>query len=173
MRNLVFLTGFMGTGKTAVGRELGRRLGLRFVDLDEEIERSAGMSVAEIFARFGEAEFRSRERAAIERVSAFSDAVVATGGGAVIDSENRRLMRTSGKVVCLRADVTTILDRVGGGDDRPLLAGARNPEERAARVRELLDRRRSAYEDADFAVDTSARTVAAIADEIAAGLGAR
>src|SRR5262249_52924556 len=99
MRDLVFLTGFMGTGKTAVGRELARRTGLRFGDLDHEIEHDAGMSVADIFARHGEAEFRARESAALDRLSALANAVVATGGGAVVDVENRRRMRAAGKVV--------------------------------------------------------------------------
>jgi shikimate kinase len=169
MRNLVFLTGFMGTGKTAVGTELARRLGLRFLDLDHEIERAAGMSVAQVFARFGEAEFRARERALVEQVSGLADTVVATGGGVVLDAENRRRLRASGKVVCLRADVATILARVGGGGgDRPLLAGS---EDRTGRVQALLEARRAAYADADHCVETSGRSVDVIVDEIAAWLG--
>jgi len=170
MRDLVFLTGFMGTGKTAVGRELARRLGIRFLDIDQEIEQAARMTVAQIFARHGEADFRAREREMIERMSALSGAVVATGGGAVVDEANRRRMRAAGKVVCLRADVATILERVGGGDERPLLAGT---DDKAGRVRSLLDARAAAYADADHVVDTSRRTVAAIVDEIAGWLGGR
>ena len=167
MRDLVFLTGFMGTGKTAVGRELARRLGLRFVDLDHEIEREAGMRVTDIFARHGEADFRSRERAVIERMRADSGAVVATGGGAVVDVENRRRMRAAGSIVCLRADVATILERVGGGAGRPLLAGT---EDKAERVRALLEARAAAYADADHHVETSGRSIIAIVDEIASWL---
>src|SRR5882724_7430743 len=126
------------------------------------------MSVAQVFARFGEAEFRARERALVERVSGLDDAVVATGGGVVLDAENRRRLRASGKVVCLQADVATILARVGGGDDRPLLAGT---EDRAGRVRALLDARRAAYADADHSVETSDRSVGAVVDEIASWLG--
>ena len=167
MRNLVFLTGFMGTGKTAVGRALARRLDRRFIDLDQEIERAAGISVAEIFSRFGEADFRARERQALEAVSRVDDAVVATGGGVVIDPANRRMLRASGNVICLRADVPTILERVGGGDDRPLLASA---GDRAARVRALLAERAAAYGDADREVETSRRTIAEVVDDIVRGL---
>ena len=169
MRNLVFLTGFMGTGKTAVGRELARRLGRRFVDLDEEIERSAGCSVRDIFARSGEAEFRARERESLERVCRLDAAVVATGGGTPVDPANRRVLRAAGKVICLGADVPTILARVGDGEDRPLLAGT---NDRSARIRWLLDARAEAYADADRRVDTSGRDVAEVVGEIAAWLDA-
>ena len=162
--NNVFLTGFMGTGKTAVGRALADRLGRPFVDLDEEIERSAGMRASEIFARFGEADFRARERHALEAASARERVVVATGGGIVIDPRNRRAMRSSGSIVCLWADDATILRRVGDADERPMLAGAKDPAER---VRELLAARGAAYADADHAVDTSSRDVAGVADAIA------
>ena len=151
MRN-VFLTGFMGTGKTAVGRALARRLGLRFVDLDEEVERTSGLPVAEIFARFGEREFRGRERHALERLCAQGDAVIATGGGAVVDPDNRAAMRACGSVVCLTADPAAILTRIGSGRDRPLLAAA---EDRPRRVRQLLEERAEAYADADLTVETS------------------
>jgi shikimate kinase len=151
MRN-VFLTGFMGTGKTAVGRALARRLGSRFVDLDEEIERTSGLQVAEIFARFGEREFRGRERGALERLCAQGGAVIATGGGAVIDRDNRAAMRACGSIVCLTADPAAILARIGSGRDRPLLAEA---EDRPRRVRQLLEERAEAYADADLTIETS------------------
>jgi shikimate kinase len=169
MRNLVFLTGFMGTGKTAVGRLLARRLGRRFIDLDREIERAAGMSVAEIFVRFGEPDFRAREQAILEQMSRLDDAVVATGGGAVLDERSRATMRASGRVVCLSADVATILERVGGGADRPLLADA---ADRAARVRTLLGERAAAYADADWVVSTTQRSVDEVVEDIASRLAA-
>jgi shikimate kinase len=163
----VFLTGFMGTGKTAVGAALARRLGRRFVDLDDEIERSAGLTVAAIFARFGEAEFRRRERRALALAADLGGAIVATGGGAVIDPENRAAMRADGRIVCLTADVDVILARVGGGNDRPLLGAA---SDRPARVRELLRERAKAYADADLTVDTSGKTVAAVCEELTEAL---
>jgi shikimate kinase len=169
MRNLVFLTGFMGTGKTVVGRELARRLGRRFIDLDDEIERAAGRSVREIFERSGEADFRAREREALERVCRLDAAVVATGGGTPVDPVNRRVLRAAGNVICLGADVPTILARVGDGQDRPLLAGT---SDRSARIRWLLEARAEAYADADHGVDTSGREVDDIVGEITAWLDA-
>jgi shikimate kinase len=163
----VFLTGFMGTGKTAVGAALARRLGRRFVDLDEEIERSAGLTIAAIFARYGEPEFRRRERQAIALVAGLHGAIVATGGGTVVDRGNRAAMRAAGRIVCLTADVDAILARVGGGKDRPLLAAA---SDRAARVRELLMERAEAYADADLTIDTSGKTIETVGEEITDGL---
>jgi shikimate kinase len=154
----------MGTGKTAVGAALAERLGRRFVDLDEEIERTSGLTVAAIFARFGEGEFRRRESRTLADLGAVDNAIVATGGGTVIDARNRASMRAAGWIVCLTADAETVLDRVGGGEDRPLLAGA---SDRAAKVRELLAERAEAYADADWTIDTSAKTVEAVSREIA------
>ncbi len=168
MDNL-FLTGFMGTGKTAVGRLLARRLQRPFVDLDHEIERSCGASVAEIFARFGEGEFRDRECRALEGAAALDRAVVATGGGVVMDARNRRTMRASGKIVCLSADPPSILSRLGDAADRPLLAGAAG---RSERIHRLLGERAAAYADADHAVDTSARSVEDVVEEILCWMGA-
>lgn len=165
----VFLTGFMATGKTAVGRALARRLDRRFVDLDHEIERGAGLAVAEIFARFGEAEFRSRERAALGDACRIDRAVIATGGGVVVDPANRETMRAAGTIVCLTADPETILRRVGGGADRPLLAGA---ADRRARIDELQHARAAAYADSDLTIDTSARTIEAVAAAIESRLPA-
>ena len=162
--NNVFLTGFMATGKTAVGRALGRRLARRFIDLDEEIEHAAGLAVSEIFARFGEPEFRDRERRALLSVCAIDGAVVAAGGGTVLDARNRHAMRAAGTIVCLTATPEAILARLGTGDDRPLLAGANG---RAKRVASLLAERAAAYADADLTLDTSRRSAADLARSIA------
>jgi len=163
----VFLTGFMGTGKTAVGRTLARRLARRFVDLDQEIERSCDLAVAEIFARFGERDFRARERRALERCASLDGAVVATGGGTVVDAENRATMHACGAIVCLTAEVQAILSRVGDARNRPLLATAQDP---ARRVRDLLEERAEAYADADFTIDTSGHSVEQVVDAIAGWL---
>jgi shikimate kinase len=166
----VFLTGFMGSGKTAVGGALARLLGRRFVDLDEEVERASGLTVAAIFARLGEPEFRRRETDALAVVGGLDDVIVATGGGTVVDARNRASMRAAGWIVCLTADAETLLDRVGGGEDRPLLAAASN---RAAKVQELLAERAEAYADADWTVDTSGKTVESVSREIADWLRTR
>ncbi len=152
----------MGTGKTEVGRAVARLAGLAFIDLDAEIEKRSGMSIPDIFAIFGEPEFRRRETGAIRKVSARQQAVIATGGGAVINPENVALLRKSGVIVCLTATVETILRRLGSGENRPLL-NTGNPEQR---VRELLAERQPFYELADVAVTTDGKTPQAVAEEV-------
>lgn len=121
--NLV-LVGPMGAGKTSVGQRLAARLGLRFVDADAELERRAGMSVAAIFETEGEAGFRTRERALLAELCAGRGQLLATGGGAVLEEDNRTLLTAHGFVVWLRAGVATQLARLAEDDGRPLLQGA-------------------------------------------------
>jgi 3-dehydroquinate synthase len=131
MRNLV-ITGFMGSGKTAVGRQVARQLGRPFADMDAEIEARAGKSVARIFAEDGEAAFRQMEAALCRELAAQEGLVIATGGGALIDAGNQTAMLESGMVVCLICTAEEILRRVHGGGDgeRPLLAVA-DPQPRS------------------------------------------
>jgi len=150
MKNVV-LIGFMGTGKTSSGRLLAGRLGCRFIDIDRKIERESGMTVAEIFARHGESYFRQREKDAIARVARGRGAVIATGGGAVLDAENRECLRASGVIIALTASVPVILERTGRRATRPLLA---RPDREETVVR-LLAERASHYATADFTLDTS------------------
>ncbi|MCC6502132.1 MAG: shikimate kinase [Deltaproteobacteria bacterium] len=149
----VVLTGFMGTGKSTVGRLLARRLGFAFLDLDELIEKEAGMPIREIFSSSGEAGFRASESKTIERLSAGefgTDLVVSTGGGAVVREENRALLRSFGTIVCLKASPEEILRRVGSRADRPLLAGP----DREEKLHALFSERRASYADCDFEVGT-------------------
>jgi shikimate kinase len=164
----VWLVGMMGAGKSTVGRELARRLGRRFVDSDEEIERAAGASVAEIFAAEGEASFRRREREAVGSLRA-SGAVVALGGGAVAQPSLRRLLAGCGVMVYLRAAPETLLARVGDAEARPLLAGL-GASERLERVRALLAEREPAYAEAALCVDTDGLAPVEVAERILAGL---
>lgn len=152
----IVLTGFMGTGKSTVGRLLARKLGHTFLDLDELIEREAGMAIKDIFASFGEERFRELEAEAIERLAAGSlgtRLVVSTGGGAVVRKENRALLKGFGVLVCLTASRDEILRRVGNRADRPLLAGA----DREAKLDLLLEQRQEAYRECDLEVDTTGR----------------
>lgn len=156
----IMLTGFMGTGKSEVGRRLAQRLGRAFVDTDHLIEERAGKRVAAIFAEDGEPAFRALERAAVAEAAGRGGAVVAVGGGAVLDPENVRRLRASGILVHLTARPEVVLARVGDGGTRPLLA--HDPE---GAVRKLLAERGPAYAAAaDLTVDTSDRA----ADEIVA-----
>jgi shikimate kinase len=161
----VWLVGMMGAGKSTVGRGLARRLGRHFVDTDLEVERSAGASVAEIFAREGEPAFRRREREAIERVGG-EGAVVALGGGAIQQPGAREHLAGTGTVVYLRARPETLLARVGDPDSRPLLAGL-PPARRLERLRELLAERRAAYESASIVLDTDAIAAGEVVEALA------
>ncbi len=155
---LVILTGFMATGKTEVGQKLAALLGAPFVDTDALVESATGRTIADIFARDGETRFRALERAAVERACGVDDAVVATGGGTLHDPDNRRRLAAAGPVVCLTATPEELLRRVGGGADRPLLAGG----DRLARIRELLGARAEAYASAAHTIDTTGLGVDAV-----------
>ena len=165
----IFLTGFMGTGKTSVGRQVARRLGWRFVNLDEEIVRSAGKSIEAIFEDEGEPGFRSLEREHLARVCEQDGQVVSTGGGVPEDPDNRETMRKSGVVVCLEARAETItarLDRDRADEDaavRPMLRS----NDPARGVLELKSRRQFAYSQADWTVHTDRLSVEQSVDEVA------
>jgi shikimate kinase len=144
----IYLTGFMGAGKSAVGRRLAERLGVPFMDLDEEVERRAGLRVREIFERHGEAEFRRLEQETLRASGEMEDVVVATGGGTVTFEANARWIRENGLSVWLNPSFATIVGRIGGlgKKDRPLFR-----EE--AQALALYQERLPAYRRADLTVD--------------------
>jgi shikimate kinase len=142
----VVLIGMMGAGKSTTARLLADRLGWRYVDSDDEVERRAGRTVPEIWKESGEAAFRAEEARVVEDLCCRPEpAVLSVGGGAVVDLENRAVIRRAGLVVWLRAEVPTLAHRVGSGDGRPLLSGgpvaalARLAEGRAPIYAELAD----------------------------------
>lgn len=155
----VVLVGFMGSGKTSVGRILARRLGYRFEDLDRRIEERAGRTIAEIFRDDGEEAFREREREEARAVSRLGDRVVATGGGAFARPDTRAILQEGALTVWLRCDLDRVLARVPADGTRPL-AGNR------AIMRALLAEREPSYRMADVAVDASAGTPGEVADRI-------
>jgi len=160
--NLV-LVGVRGSGKSAAGAELARRLGLAFVDLDRAIEEAAGEPVAAIFARLGEAGFRSLESAALAGLRGVDRTVLATGGGAVIDERNRRILRDLGTVVWLRVSPESAVARTVGSRGRPALTGL-SPEDEA---REVARSRRAWYEEvADEVIDTDPLGLSEVCDEL-------
>ena len=155
MVNIV-LTGFMGTGKTTIGKRLASELGLKFVDTDKLIEEEAKLRVSEIFSIYGEGRFREIEKNIIKKLSSGSfgnGLVVSTGGGAVIAPENRAAIRSWAKVICLKATADAILKRVKDNEVRPLL-NLKGDDKRAAVVR-LLKEREEAYRDSDLELDTT------------------
>ncbi len=119
----IMLVGLMGVGKSTIGRRLAARLELDFVDADNEIELAAGLSIPEIFERFGEAHFRDGERRVIARLIEGSPKVIATGGGAFMHAETRKLMLEKAITIWIDADIKTLTDRVARKDNRPLLKG--------------------------------------------------
>jgi shikimate kinase len=159
----VFLIGPMGSGKTAVGRQVARGLDLPFYDSDAEIERRTGVDIPFIFDKEGETGFREREREAIEALTAMSGIVLATGGGAVLLPQNRQLLGARGRVVYLQTSVAQQVHRVRHGRHRPLL----DDGDPAGRLGQLMDARAPLYaEVADITVATDGRRVQAVAEQI-------
>jgi shikimate kinase len=161
MGNIV-LTGFMGTGKTAVGRELSRLLNMKLVEVDTEIEKSQQMTIIEIFKQFGELRFREIETEMIRELSERKDVIISTGGGAVLRQENVDILRKQGIIICLMATPETVLKRTSHSSHRPLL----QVEDPFGKIKELLDFRRPFYEKADIMIDTDGKTPRQIAEEI-------
>ena len=160
----VILTGFMGTGKTAVGKHLAKRFGWPFIDIDQLIEASARMPIPRIFSERGDTVFRRLERRCISRAVRQRQQVIATGGGAFVDRQSRARLRVSGPVICLTAKPQVILERVGRRiATRPLLAGDGNP---LSRIRALLNQRAAAYAQADLTIDTSELSVEEVVERI-------
>jgi len=156
----IYLVGMMGAGKTTVGRILARRLKLRFVDSDHEIERRCGVRVPVIFEIEGEPGFRAREVQAIAELTELAGIVLATGGGAVLAEENRRRLAASGIVVYLRAHPDDLYARVKHDRNRPLLAAP----DTLAKLRALHGERDPLYREiADIIVDTGTQSVQSLA----------
>ncbi|MFH1259218.1 MAG: shikimate kinase [Elusimicrobiota bacterium] len=160
----IVLTGFMGTGKSAVGRKLAQRAGRDFYDTDQIIEKDAGMSVAEIFSRKGEYFFRQAESEAIKLVAMLDNLVVAVGGGAALKEENMEELKKNGRVVCLTASPEVIWQRVEKNRNRPLL----NKKDSQAEIKKLLAERASLYQRCDFTVQTDNLNLDQIVEKIIA-----
>ncbi len=150
MKNII-LAGFMGTGKSVVGRLLAERLGRRFIDLDKEIEKKEKKPISQIFSEMGEPYFRKIEKEAVKGVSQLKDCIIAVGGGAIVDSENLEALKKNGIVICLLASIDAILERTKGTRKRPLL----NVEDPKERIETLLEYRAPYYAKADCQIDTT------------------
>jgi len=159
----IFLIGPMGSGKSAVGRHLARLYNFTFHDSDADIEAKTGVDISFIFEKEGEAGFRVRERESIERLTQLSQIVLATGGGAIIDPGNRRVLAERGVVVYLATSIEQQLERTRHARHRPLLNDT-DPEQR---LRELMLHRAALYaEIANITVSTDGRRVSLVAEEI-------
>jgi shikimate kinase len=154
-RENLILVGFMGTGKSSIGRQVARRLGFQFLDTDHLIVEREGAAVADIFAKVGEAAFRALETRTLESLEHLTRCVIATGGGIVMREENRAILRRLGFVVGLTASPEVVFQRVSRNNKRPLL----QTEEPRETMHRLLADRAEAYQlAAQFTVDTSAIT---------------
>ncbi|MGQ9786615.1 MAG: shikimate kinase, partial [Anaerolineae bacterium] len=162
-RNLI-LTGFMGCGKSVIGREIARRMGREFVDTDHLIEARTGRSIPDIFARDGEATFRALETEVCRELGAERSLVVATGGWTLGTPENRAAIAAGGLVICLRADVATLIERLGGAQGRPML----EDHDWQTRLRGLLARRLPIYLSFPLQVNTANMSVGQAVDRVLA-----
>jgi len=160
-RNIV-LCGFMATGKSSVGKRLAEIVHYDFLDLDTEIEAEAGMSIPEIFSSRGEPEFRALESRMVERVAEKKGYVIAAGGGTIVDPKNLARFKLGGVIITLTADIQTIVQRVGKGDDRPMLREG----DRLERIRTLLQKRKQVYAKADIILDTSSLSIDEVAQHL-------
>lgn len=165
-RNII-LVGFMGTGKSAVGRELHRLTGFRLVDVDAEVERAEGMSISDIFDSRGEGAFRDAEAREILRITEGKGQIISTGGGAVLRQDNMDALLRSGVVVCLAASAGTIYKRTKRNKERPLL----QVEDPRGRIEEMLAERLPYYKKADVTINTEGKSPYEIATELLEAVG--
>ena len=158
----IVLTGMMGTGKTAVGKRLAEIEGMEYIDVDEMIEKDAGVSINEIFKKNGEKEFREMEKKAVKCVSILNNYIISTGGGVVKDSGNMDELEKNSIIVCLTADPETIYKRTSKHNDRPLLK-VKDPK---LEIEKLIKERQKFYKRCDLMVDTLNKKIDVIVDEI-------
>jgi shikimate kinase len=168
-RRSIVLVGMMGVGKSSIGRRLGTRLDVPFVDADTEIEKAAGMSIADIFARHGEADFRNGEARVIARLLEGGPQVLATGGGAVMNADTQAVVKVKGVSIWLNAEFDVLMRRINKRkSDRPMLQTA----DPAATLRQLLVEREPFYAQADLTVQSGEVPHDAIVGEIMKALAA-
>ena len=158
----IVLVGFMGTGKSTVGRVIAQKLGFHFIDTDDVIEQTSKAKIFDIFAEHGEVYFRDLESQAVESVALMKNQVVATGGGVVLRSSNIDLLRTGGPIFCLNATPKAIWDRVRSSRSRPLLRGP----DPLKKIETLLDKRAPYYALADHQIETTGVSIDRVANEI-------
>jgi len=158
----LYLVGFMGSGKTAVAKEIAESTDLKYIEMDELIEKKEARSINDIFKDSGEDYFRKVEKEALKEISLADNQVVSCGGGVVIDEANVNLMKDSGVLICLQARPDVIYKRVKNNKDRPLL----NVENPQVKIEELLRIRRPYYQKANYIIETDNLSVQQVAQEV-------
>ena len=161
MRKNIVITGFMGTGKSVVAKELARKLKMEFIDMDQIIEEVQGMSIADIFTRYGEKYFRAQENKLVKELSQKENIVIATGGGTLLSSDNARILSQRGQIICLYADSQTIYNRVVRKNNRPLLKG----ENVSSEINRLLEERKKIYDNIKWKIDTTNLNIQEVTDK--------
>lgn len=163
MEKNIVLIGFMGTGKSTVGSRIAARLKRNFVDMDKEIERVVGMTVSEIFKRYGEIRFRSEEKLIAQKLARENGLVIATGGGVVLEQVNMDTLSRNGIIICLEATPNEIFERVNRKKGtRPLLRKNLQVQD----IEEMLKARESLYAQAEYRVNTSGKSPEQVANEV-------
>ncbi|MDD3839211.1 MAG: shikimate kinase [Clostridia bacterium] len=162
MNNIV-LIGFMGTGKTTIGKGLAHKLSYDFLDTDEEIERQEGISISNIFDKYGEEYFRLLEQKTVKQASSLKNTVISTGGGVVLNPQNINYLKSSGLLVCLEANIDTIYKNALKSDNRPLLCGHQDLK---GRITAMLKNRKGLYDCADIKVNVDEKYIHDIIEEI-------
>ena len=164
----IFLIGFMGAGKSTIAKELQSVLQMNLVEMDARIVEEQGMSINDIFEKYGEAHFRDLESNLILTIGSEGNTIVSCGGGVVVRSENVTNMKESGKIIFLAATPETIYERVKDSTDRPILNGHMNVDY----IRELMEKRRVLYENAaDIRIDVDGKSVLEVCHEIIRKIG--
>jgi shikimate kinase len=157
-KKVVYLTGFMGSGKSTIGPILANTLGWEFYDLDKVIENKAGMTIKNIFEVFGETHFRNLEQEALIDISNYSQIIVSLGGGTIANNKNIEILKKTGIIIYLKLSAATVYKRIKNKRDRPVLFSdlAENftKEDLLIRITELIDKRKIFYEQSDFIIDT-------------------
>jgi shikimate kinase len=164
MRENIIITGFMGTGKSVVAKELARKLKMEFIDMDWIVEEGQGMSIADIFSRYGENYFRQQENKLVKELSQKENMIIATGGGTLLSSDNARILGQRGQIICLYADSRTIYNRVKRRNNRPLLKG----ENVLSDIDRLLEERKKIYDNIKWKIDTTNLNIQEVTDKIIA-----
>lgn len=162
MRKNIVITGFMGTGKSVVAKELARKLKMEFIDMDRIIEERQGTSIADIFAGYGEKYFRAQENKLVKELSKEENMVIATGGGTLLSSDNARVLSQRGQIICLYADSQTIYNRLKRKNNRPLLNG----ENILDKINHLMKERKKIYDNIKWKIDTTNITTREVVDKV-------
>ena len=161
MRENIIITGFMGSGKSIVVEELARKLGMEFIDMDQIIEEQ-GMSISDIFSRYGEKYFREQENKLVKELSQKENMVIATGGGTLLSADNAKILSKKGEIICLYADPKVLYNRVKRKNNRPLLRG----ENLLDRIKQLVEERKKIYDNIKLKIDTSDLNIQEVVDRI-------